>query len=129
MINGIIYSQENKRMSLFPFINLLNIKKKGITNHNLEIRYFIETIGNSLVKVVKRIHIKLNIKARVMGCLIKLLSNFQSKNNFKIKSNKTPAIKGSVGKDTPNPKLVSFNTTANGVKNTINQTNLSKAKK
>ena len=88
-----------------------------------------ETMGNSLVMVVINIHIKLKIMAMVTGCFRKRLSKLQSKNNFMIKSRRIPAIRGSVGRETPKPKSESLMVIAKGVRKTTIHTSLSKAKK
>ena len=98
-------------------------------NHNREIKYFIDTIGISLEREVMNIQDKLKKMAKVIGCFKNRLSKFQSKNNFITNKRSTPAINGSVGKDTPKPKPESFMVTDKGVRKTIIQINLSRAKK
>lgn len=92
---------------LFGFLNnLAHTKYAGITNHNLDNKYFIDTNGSSLVIVVIIIQMNIIYMTMDIGCCAISVSNFLSCSNLAMKKNNTPNSIGSTGTDSDNPMSI-----------------------
>lgn len=89
---------------------------------------FSETAISVLVILVISIQTRFIIMAILIGCLVTSLSNFPTVNSFKKNRHIIPTSNGSVGRLIPTPSPISSILIANGVKNTVNNSSLSKDK-
>jgi len=96
-----------------------------MTNQSLHNKYFIETIGSSLVIVVINIQNKVKYITMLIGCSAIFKSNFFSYNNLAMNKKSTPNKRGSTGNESAKPmsKLSIF--IERGVRNAIKNSTLS----